>query len=163
MLPLLQETLVQLWDRRRGPALTLADYQALSEGDRSGLAVVLSHRADVLLEELTAQVAIARWIMLRLIIFGEGRSDTRRQQPRSKLQAADDDAAAFDSVLQHLITARLLTADEDSHGGEARVDLAHEVMIVAPRSFRALVAALTLRFTPGAAASRCPLDALSSF
>jgi hypothetical protein len=132
VLPLLQETMIQLWDRRQGQPLTLADYQALDDGNRSGLAVALSHRADALLEELTApQVVIARRILLRLISFGEGRSDTRRQQPRSKLQAADDDARAFDSVLQRLISARLLTADEDSHGGEARIDLAHEVLIAA--------------------------------
>ena len=31
ILPLLQETLVQLWDRRRGQILTLADYQALGD------------------------------------------------------------------------------------------------------------------------------------
>lgn len=110
----------------------MADYQALSDRDRSGLAVALSHRADALLEDLTpAQVTVARRILLRLISFGDGRSDTRRQQPRSRLQAGNEDAADFDRVLQRLITARLLTVDEDGHGGEARVDLAHEVMIIA--------------------------------
>ncbi|HWO25005.1 MAG TPA: CHAT domain-containing protein, partial [Kofleriaceae bacterium] len=132
ILPLLQETLVQLWERRQGQTLTLADYQALGDRDRSGLAVALSRRADALLRDLTrAQEAIARRILLRLINFGEGRSDTRRQQPRSKLRATDDDAVDFDIVLRRLITDRLLTADEDEHGGEARVDLAHEVMIAA--------------------------------
>ncbi len=132
VLPLLQETLVQLWDRRQGQSLTLVDYQALGDHDRSGLAVALSRRADVLLRELSgAQEAIARRILLRLISFGEGRSDTRRQQPRSRLRAADDGVADFDFVLRRLIDARLLTADEDGHGGEARVDLAHEVMIAA--------------------------------
>jgi tetratricopeptide (TPR) repeat protein len=132
ILPLLQETLVQLWDRRQGQTLTLADYQALGDRGRSGLVVALSRRADAALRELTpAQEAIARRILLRLSSFGEGRSDTRRQQPRSKLRAADDDAADFELVLRRLIGARLLIADEDDHGGEARIDLAHEVMIAA--------------------------------
>src|SRR5262249_31938734 len=130
VLPLLQETLVQLWDRRQGQTLQLADYQALSDGDRSGLAVALSHRADALLRNLTAvQEIIARRVSLRRISFGENRSDTRRQQPRSKLRAADDNAADFDLVLGRLVDHRLLIADEDEGGGEARVDLAHEVMI----------------------------------
>jgi hypothetical protein len=132
ILPLLQETLVQLWDRRQGQRLTLADYQALGDGNRSGLAVALARRADTVLRRLNeAQEAIARRIFLRLISFGDGRSDTRRQQPRSKLRARDDAAADFDLVLQRLIDTRLLTADEPDPGGEARVDLAHEVMIAA--------------------------------
>ncbi|HWO25675.1 MAG TPA: CHAT domain-containing protein [Kofleriaceae bacterium] len=132
ILPLLQETLVQLWDRRQGERLTLADYQALGDRDRSGLAVALSRRADAVLRDLSRpQEAMARRILLRLISFGEGCSDTRRQQPRAKLRAADDAVDGFDFVLQRLIDARLLTADEDDDGGEARVDLAHEVMITA--------------------------------
>ncbi|HSJ99829.1 MAG TPA: ABC transporter ATP-binding protein, partial [Kofleriaceae bacterium] len=132
ILPLLQETLVQLWDRRRGQGLMVADYQALGDGDRSGLGVALARRADALLRDLTsAQEAIARRILLRLISFGEGRSDTRRQQPRSKLQADDDDTADFELVLRRLIDARLLTADDDDRGGDPRVDLAHEVMSAA--------------------------------
>jgi WD40 repeat protein len=41
ILPLLQETLVQLWDKRADQTLTLADYEALGDGERHGLAVVL--------------------------------------------------------------------------------------------------------------------------
>ncbi|TMQ25773.1 MAG: hypothetical protein E6J90_05360 [Deltaproteobacteria bacterium] len=130
VLPLLQETLGQLWDRRQGQTLTLADYQALGEGDRSGLAVALSRRANAVLRSLTLeQEVIARRIFLRLVSFGEGRSDTRRQQPHAKLRADGDGAADFDGVLHQLIAARLLTADDDDLGREARVDLAHEVLI----------------------------------
>jgi hypothetical protein len=130
VLPLVQETLVQLWDKRPGQTLTLADYEALGDRERSGLAVALSRRADATLRTLTpAQEGIARRILLRLVCFGEGRADTRRQQPRSKLRIADDNAADFNHVLQQMIANRLLTTDDDS--GEARVDLAHEVMIAA--------------------------------
>jgi hypothetical protein len=131
ILPLLQETLIQLWGRRRLRLLTLVDYQALGDGDRSGLAVALARHADGTLRKLTpTQERIAHRILLRLITFGEGRSDTRRQQPRSKLCSAHDNTVDFDAVLQHLIADRLLTTDRDE-GSDARVDLAHEIMIAA--------------------------------
>jgi len=131
ILPLLQETLIQLWGRRRLRLLTLVDYQALGDGDRSGLAVALARHADGTLRKLTeTQERIAHRILLRLITFGEGRSDTRRQQPRSKLCSAHDNTVDFDDVLQQLIADRLLTTDRDE-GSDARVDLAHEVMITA--------------------------------
>jgi hypothetical protein len=126
ILPLLQETLNQLWDRQRQRLLTVADYQALGDGGRSGLAVAISHRADATLRKLTSpQQTIARRILLRLVSFGEGRLDTRRQQPLSALRAADDEAGSFGEVIQQLVDHRLLTIDD------GRVDLAHEVMIAA--------------------------------
>jgi eukaryotic-like serine/threonine-protein kinase len=78
-----------------------------------------------------AREAIARRILLRLVSFGEGRTDTRRQQPLSRLRAVDDDVNDFHEVLRHLINSRLLTIDGDECSDEARVDLAHEVIITA--------------------------------
>jgi hypothetical protein len=131
ILPLLQETLVQLWDARSDQTLTLADYAALGDGERSGLAVALARRADATLRRFNAaQTDIARRILLRLISFGEGRSDTRRQQPRAQLRAGGEDAADFAFVLQTMVGDRLLTVDEEI-AGEPRVDLAHEIMISA--------------------------------
>src|SRR5207249_1183522 len=73
-LPLLQETLVLLWDHMAGRALTLPAYAELGSGGRSGLAVALAHKADATLAALTpAQQVVARRIFLRLIQFGEGR------------------------------------------------------------------------------------------
>lgn len=132
ILPLLQETLVQLWDRRRLRLVILADYQALGDTDHSGLAVAISRRAEATLRTLSpAQRAIARRIFLRLVSFGEGRADTRRQQPRAALQSINDTAGDFETVLRRLIDARLLTIDGDPDHGDARVDLAHEAMISA--------------------------------
>ncbi len=132
VLPLLQETMVQLWDKRVEQALCLADYQTLGDGDRSGLAVSVARRADATLRRFTpAQIATARRILIRLINFGEGRTDTRRQQNRAMLRASADDTSDFAHVLQQLIHDRLLTVDEGDGAGEPRVDLAHEVMISA--------------------------------
>jgi len=130
VMPLLQETLVQLWDRRRLRLMVLSDYETLGDAGRSGLAVAISRRAEATLRALTpAQEAIARRILLRLVSFGEGRAETRRQQPRSALHAISDTPADFVEVLRRLIDARLLTIEGDPDHEDARVDLAHEVMI----------------------------------
>lgn len=132
ILPLLQATLIQLWDRRRLRLLILSDYEALGDAGRSGLAVAISRRAEATLRALSpAQEAIARRILLRLVSFGEGRADTRRQQRRAALHSLEDATAEFDEVLRCLIDARLLTIDGDLGHDDARVDLAHEVMISA--------------------------------
>jgi hypothetical protein len=132
ILPLLQETLAQLWDRRRLKLVILSDYQALGDADRSGLAVPISRRAEATLCALTpTQRAIARRILLRLVSFGEGRADTRRQQPRAALHTVEDTAVDFETVLRRLTDARLLTIDGDPDHDDALVDLAHEVMISA--------------------------------
>jgi hypothetical protein len=102
-----------MWDARVDQSLTLADYQALGDGERNGLAVALARRADTALRRFnTVQRDIARRISLRLTSFGDGRSDARRQQPRAKLRAAADDAAEFAHVLQAMVDDRLLTIDE---------------------------------------------------
>jgi len=126
ILPLLQETLNQLWDRQQQRRLTLADYETLGEGGRSGLAVAIARVADATLRKLSwRQQKIARRILIRLVSFGDGRSDTRRQQPLAVLRTTDDRAGDFDDVIRQLVDHRLLTIDN------GRVDLAHEVMITA--------------------------------
>ena len=97
------------------------------------------------------QTNIARRILLRLISFGEGRSDTRRQQSRAQLRSAGDDAAVFAFVLQTMVEDRLLTVDDDV-AGEPRVDLSHEVLITAWPELRAVARrAPRGRATPAAA------------
>lgn len=134
-LPLLQETLVQLWGQRSERLITRAAYEALGEGGRSGLAVAVSSRADRCLRDMTpAQAVIARRALLRLVSFGDGRPNTRRRQTRAQL-AAGERPAEFDAVLQQLVAARLVTMDGDDRSGGAQVDLCHEVLITAWPSF----------------------------
>jgi len=131
-LPLLQEALFQLWGKRRHRLLTLADYHALSKGAKTGLAFAVEKHADFVLGRLTdEQKAIAFRILLRLVSFGEGRADTRRQQPRDALRSERETAASFDAVLQCLVDQRLVTVTGDHHHGDGRVDLAHEILIQA--------------------------------
>jgi WD40 repeat protein len=141
VLPLLQETLMQLWDRMQERLLTLADYEALGEGGRSGLAVAISSRADRCLQELPgSQGAIARRTLLRLVSFGQGRPNTRRRQPLAALGAGEP-ADELTAVLRQLAAARLVTLDGDERTGEVAVDLCHEALIAAWPPFAAWVEA----------------------
>jgi hypothetical protein len=134
-LPLLQETLFQLWGKRRRRLLMLADYQSLSDGPRTGLAFAIREHADAVLRTLTrAQETIALRLLLRLVQFGEGRADTRRQQPCAALRSQDE-VSDFDTVLRYLADNRLVTVTGDDQRGDVRVDLAHEILIQAWSAF----------------------------
>jgi len=142
-LPLLQETLCQLWEKRHSQLLALRDYEALGDGARTGLAFAVERHADFVFATLTPrQKTIAFRILLRLVNFGEGRADTRRQQPRDALRSAREAAAEFDATLQGLVDQRLVTVTGDDRRGDVRVDLAHEVLIQAWSAFAARLDAL---------------------
>jgi WD40 repeat protein len=130
-LPHVQETLRLLWDRRRQRLLGFAEYEALGGGGR-GLGVALARRADATIRTLTvAQQTIARRVLLRLVSFGEGRADTRRQQPIEALRSAADSDAEFSRVLQQLVDDRLVTLDGSDVAGQGLADLSHEALITA--------------------------------
>jgi Novel STAND NTPase 1 len=129
-LPLLQETMRLLWAEMARRFLPLGAYERLGADGRSGLAVAIANKADATLNDLPSaeQKAIARRIFLRLVQFGEGRPDTRRQQPVSKLREGND-PQLFDETLRHLEDDRLVTVTGEEGGQEKKVDLAHEAII----------------------------------
>jgi TIR domain/NACHT domain len=134
-----QETLRLLWDKRHQRLLRLAEYEALGDGG-SGLHITIARHAEATLRSLTvAQQTIARRVLLRLVSFGEGRADTRRQQEAQALRSAGDDDAEFSRVLQRLLDERLVTADATERADGVLVDLSHEALITAWPSFRAWV------------------------
>jgi WD40 repeat protein len=132
-LPLLQDMLLELWQRRARGVLRLAEYDAMSDGVRTGLAVTMARRADGALNELSAaRRDIARRVLLRLVRFGDGVATTRRQQPRAALATAGEHAEELDLVIQHLADRRLITTGGgDAADPSARIDLAHEVLLSA--------------------------------
>ena len=143
VLPLIQETLVLLWQRLERRFLPLRAYEAIvlsrsayggqETGQKTGLQVAIARRADQAIKELQddpeQQQAIVRRIFLRLIQFGEGRADTRRQQPIDALQAVTDDPALFNKTLGHLVDCRLLTLSGNADDSARKVDIAHEALI----------------------------------
>jgi hypothetical protein len=95
VLPLVQETLRLLWDRRCHRYLGLAEYEALGHGGR-GLDMAIRMRAGTAMSMLTdAQQMVARRGLLRIVSFGEGRADTRRQQERQSLRSTADNESEF--------------------------------------------------------------------
>jgi WD40 repeat protein len=132
-LPLLQDTLLELWARRARGVLRLTEYEAMSDGARTGLAVTMARRADDAVHELSPpRRDIARRILLRLVQFGDGAATTRRQQTRAALATAGDAPAEIDAVIHHLADRRLITTSGgDDADRSARIDLAHEVLLTA--------------------------------
>lgn len=149
-LPLLQETLVLLWERRQGRRLTLTAYDDLARlvepslpGARelvSGLGAALTLHAEEVFSKLTdSDKRLCRRTLLRLTQFGEGRPHTRRQQAWTALFSADDDRNNTESLLERLVRARLITTSvgQNADGGKTQpgkettvlVDLSHEIML----------------------------------
>jgi hypothetical protein len=129
VLPLLQETMVVLWEKMQRRLMTLSAYVRLGGEGRSGLGVAVVAKADATLADLTPeQKAIARRIYLRLVQFGEGRADTRRQQSVAELVSASE-ATLFDQTLRHLADNRLLTLSGEEKASGRKVDIAHEALI----------------------------------
>lgn len=128
-LPLVQEALVLLWEKVERRHLALAAYTAMAEGNRNGLQVAIDRRATTVYNNLPeAAQPLARRIFLRLVQFGEGRLDTRRQQTVDELRAGGDDTQVFDETLAKLTANRLLTTSGEE-GSIRRVDIAHEALI----------------------------------
>jgi hypothetical protein len=132
-LPLLQDSLTELWARsRRHGGLTLEDYHALG-----GLHGTLARRADAVFEQALdrQQQRAARWILIELTRFGEGTEDTRRRLPRDQLIAPRFGAGLIEQTLDKLADARLLVTSglqpRAGTGGEAvaTVEVAHEALI----------------------------------
>lgn len=131
-LPLLQETLLQLWSHRLRRFLPYSAYAALG-GKGNGVAAAIAQKADATMAQLADPTCgdqdIARRIFLRLVQFGEGRADTRRQQTVGALHAADEREGAFDLTLNHLSDGRLISLSAgNEQDGEDKVDIAHEAL-----------------------------------
>jgi hypothetical protein len=141
MLPFVQETLVLLWERLERRFLALHAYESIvlpraayrapgSSSGGTGLQVAMARRADAALAELTEeQQQLARRIFLRLVQFGEGRADRRRQQPVAALSAAGIAPELLEQTLQHLARHRLLTLRGEGREGGRTADIAHEALI----------------------------------
>jgi WD40 repeat protein len=143
ILPLVQEVLVQLWEKLERRVLPLRAYAEfvlprmaydhhLDGQERTGLEVAIARHADGILKRLEVtgpgQVEIARRIFVRLVQFGEGRPDTRRQQSVAQLRAGSD-PVRFEVTLKALADNRLITLTGDRETGRRRADIAHEALI----------------------------------
>ena len=122
-LPLLAYALQQTWQRREGRRLTVAGYRATG-----GIDGAVTQAADNVYNGLDPAVQdTLRRVLLRLVTLGEGTPDTRRRVTLAELTESDDRTRSTPTraVLDALIDARLVTADEDT------VEITHETLLTA--------------------------------
>lgn len=124
-LPLVQYALTDLFDHRRGNAMTLDSYRAAG-----GFTGALAGRADDLYQRLdpTEQDA-SRQLFLRLVTLTDEAEHLRRRVARSELEDLPVDQAALDTVMEKFGRQRLLTFDRDPDFGDAMVEVAHEALL----------------------------------
>jgi WD40 repeat protein len=122
-LPLMEHTLFELWERRRGRTLTL---DALAEV--GGVAGAVSQRADQIWESFTPEEqTAAKQVLLRLSHPGEGTADTKRPALLTDIPTADIAAGTVEHVVHTLSDARLLTTSTGDRG--TIVEVSHEALI----------------------------------
>lgn len=124
-LPLLEDTLDVLWQRRRGAYLTDAAYDAIG-----GVSGALKGRADALIAGLSeSEARLARRLLVRLVhVSPDVVTYTRRVATattlRPKLAA---DVAVHERVLARLLDARLLVSSGE--GEKQSIEVAHEALL----------------------------------
>jgi WD40 repeat protein/DNA-binding SARP family transcriptional activator len=116
-LPLLSTTLLELWEQRQGDALTLDQYEQV--GGVEGAVARLAEAAYARLSD--EQQQIARRILLRLAVAGDGEAPVGRRVSAAELDLDQDDETAH--VLAVLIESRVLTA------AEGRIEVGHEALL----------------------------------
>ncbi|MGB7440478.1 MAG: pentapeptide repeat-containing protein [Coleofasciculaceae cyanobacterium] len=128
-LPLLQYTLLELWNKRRDNCLQLATYSQLG-----GVMGTLQKRATEVYEQFSEEEkAAAKHIFLSLTQLGEGTEDTRRRVLKEDLVTSRHSERLIDRVVQKLADARLIV----THNPKSKilnpksvvVDVAHEALI----------------------------------
>ena len=129
-LPLLQDTLTELWRRRENNQLKLTSYVQLG-----GIGGTLNQRATEVYKRLSqSEQDAAQHIFLSLTTLGEGTEDTRRRVLKKDLVTAKHNAKLIDNVVQKLADEKLIVTRDrvepnSDIGKQAEVDVAHEALI----------------------------------
>jgi WD40 repeat protein len=125
VLPLLQHALLELFHRRDGNLLTLEAYNEIG-----GVKGALAHRADGVINELTAeQQQIARRIFMRLVQPGEGSADTRRRAGFEEVITVAGDSRKVEEVVKILADANLIITGRNPETDQVMLDVSHEALI----------------------------------
>jgi DNA-binding SARP family transcriptional activator/ABC-type glycerol-3-phosphate transport system substrate-binding protein/tRNA A-37 threonylcarbamoyl transferase component Bud32 len=125
VLPMLQYTLTELFERRRGSTMTASAYETMG-----GLTGAVVERAETLFRALTPQArSAARHVFLRLVSVNEAGEDTRRRTLLSELQTLMARDGDLDEMLRAFARHRLLSFDRDPASRGPTVEIAHEALI----------------------------------
>jgi WD40 repeat protein/energy-coupling factor transporter ATP-binding protein EcfA2 len=125
-LPLLQFTLLKLWESRDHNRITRAAYHRLGGGRES-----LKRSADEAWEELGLQENkdTARRILLELVRPTEGREFTSKRVRRQRLYQLGIPENRVTLALDRLVKARLLRVTPGETSKEDRIEVAHEALV----------------------------------
>ncbi len=104
ILPLLQDTLTELWKRRENTQLKLASY-----ADLGGISGTLNQRATKVYNDFNSEEQeAARHIFLSLTSLGEGTEDTRRRINKQSLITAKYHEQIIENVVRKLADEKLI-------------------------------------------------------
>lgn len=125
-LPLLQFTLLKLWEKRERNRVTWEAYRNLG-----GARQALARSADALYESLIPEEQVtAKRILMRLVRPGAGREEvTSNRLQRKELYAGAEASDRIDRVLDRFIKARLLRETPGETRETSQVEVAHEALV----------------------------------
>jgi len=129
-MPLLQQALLLLWERRHGRWLRLDEYRAIG-----GVQKAIAQTADSLYENLDAtEQKRVRDIFMRLTRLDEETDpeqnrDTRRRVVLEELVPVGSNPSQTQALVNKLADARLVVTSEGPVGKEQFVEVAHEALI----------------------------------
>lgn len=127
VLPMLQYTLTELFDSRRGATMTASAYERMG-----GLTGALVTRAESLFGALGREArAAAKQVFLRLVSINESGGNTRRRVLLSELKGIEVTDGDLDDMLRAFGRHRLLSFDRDPASRAPTVEIAHESLISA--------------------------------
>lgn len=123
-LPLLQFTLLKLWEGRSHNLVTMETYKRLGRGRRA-----LELSAEALYDKLSpAQQETLRRILLRMVKPTEGLEFTSNRVLYNSFFYKTETAERIKGVLDGLIKQRLVRLTESS-AGDVQVEVAHEALV----------------------------------
>lgn len=124
-LPLLQFTLLKLWENRERNRVTWAAYEQLGGGRQA-----LANSANACYTKMSPQDrAIAQKILLATIRPGPGLEVTRQRVRRVSLYELNESTERLNSVLDRLISARLIRLIQGETADDDQIELTHEALV----------------------------------
>lgn len=124
-LPLLQFTLLKLWEHRERNYITWDAFRRLGGGR-----LALANSADAFYEGLIPEEQVtARRILLRLVRAGDGLEITSNRVRLETLFRTGEAEDRVSRVLDKLSSARLVRVTEGDLAGDTQVEIAHEALV----------------------------------
>jgi len=126
-LPLVQDTLTELWKKRVDNSLKLSVYVKLG-----GISGTLNKRATAFYNGLSdSEKETLKYIFLALTQLGEGTEDTRRRILKQDLITVKYTEGIIDILILRLADERLIVTDEQGETTDKKmaIEVAHEALI----------------------------------